>query len=107
MRGRPVGSKIRQNIIDMLYFLKQGYGYEIAEIYNQIFPKVTKRSIYYNLNRGTALGEFKILKIVKEEGDYSWGREAEKIYYTLGKNAKAKLLKKIKKRIDEIKKRCQ
>lgn len=87
-RGRPIKSDIRQNMVEILFFMKQGYGYEIYKAYIAIFPKVTMRSIYYHLKKGTALGEFKVDKIEKEKGNYSWGGEAEKIYYVLGDNAK-------------------
>ena len=46
------------------------------------------RSIYYNLKKGAELGEFKVNKIEKEKGNYSWGNVAEKIYYGLGEAAK-------------------
>ena len=87
-KGRPVRSEIRQNIIEMLFFMKEGYGYDIYRNYIAIFPKVTMRSIYYHLKKGISLGEFKISKVEKEKGDYSWGPEAEKTYYSLGENAK-------------------
>jgi len=87
-RGRPIKSEIRQNIVEILFFMKQGYGYEIYKAYIAIFPKVTMRSIYYHLKKGVDLGEFKVEKIEKEKGDYSWGGEAEKIYYALGDKAK-------------------
>ena len=51
-KGRPVKSEIRQNIVEILYFMKQGYGYEIYKAYVKIFPKVTMRSIYYHLKKG-------------------------------------------------------
>jgi len=87
-KGRPVKSEIRQNIVEILFFMKQGYGYEIYKAYIAIFPKVTMRSIYYHLKKGVSLEEFKVSKIEKEKGDYSWGPEAEKIYYGLGTSAK-------------------
>lgn len=87
-KGRPVKSEIRQNIVEILFFMKEGYGYEIYKAYVAIFPKVTMRSIYYHLKKGISLNEFKVSKIEKEKGDYSWGGEAEKIYYGLGNNAK-------------------
>jgi len=87
-KGRPVRSEIRENIVEILFFMKEGYGYGIYKVYVAIFPKVTMRSIYYNLKKGVALGEFKVSKVEKEKGDYSWGGEAEKIYYALGENAK-------------------
>ena len=87
-KGRPVKSEIRQNIVEILFFLKEGYGYDIYKVYKNIFPNVTMRSIYYHLKKGTDLGEFKINKVEKEKGDFSWGSEVEKIYYGLGQNAK-------------------
>lgn len=95
-KGRPVKSEIRQNIVEILFFMKQGYGYEIYKVYVAIFPKVTMRSIYYHLRKGVDLNEFKISKIEKEKGDYSWGGEAEKIYYSLGDNAKPLVNEKVK-----------
>lgn len=87
MRGRPNFSQIRQNIVEILFYLEKGYGYDIYKIYCEIFPKVTQRSIYYHLRKGYELGEFDIEKIEKEQGNYSWGDYAEKIYYKLGTNA--------------------
>jgi len=87
-RGRPVYSKIRQNIVEILYVLGKAYGYEIYKSYIRIFPKVTMRSIYYHLNKGVVLREFKVDEIKLEKGDYSWGEAARKIYYALGPNAK-------------------
>ena len=87
-KGRPVKSEIRQNIVEILYFMKESYGYDIYKAYVAIFPKVTMRSIYYHLKKGVDLHEFKVSKIEREKGDYSWGGEAEKIYYSLGEAAK-------------------
>jgi len=95
-RGRPVNSVIRQNIVEVLFYLGKGYGYDIYKYYVQVFPKVTLRSIYYHLKKGVDLGEFEIAKIEKEKGDYSWGEMAEKIYYRLGKSAKPKGNNKLK-----------
>jgi len=86
-RGRPVKSAIRQNIIELLFFLKEGYGYDIYRHYKEIFPSVSMRVIYYHLKKGTDLGEFRVNKIAKENGNFSWGNMAEKIYYSLGKEA--------------------
>lgn len=87
-RGRPSYSKIRQNILEILNYIKKGYGYDIYKIYCDIYPKVTQRSIYYHLKKGLELQEIEIEKVEKEQGNYSWGDYAEKIYYKLGKNAK-------------------
>ena len=88
-RGRPVGSAVRQNVVEILAVLGKGHGYQIYKIYRELFPKVTLRVIYYHLKKGISLGEFEIEKVEKERGDYSWGSEAEKIYYRLGPKAKA------------------
>lgn len=87
-RGRPVASQIRQNIMDMLYYMKHGHGYEIYKKYIKIFPKATMRSIYYNLKKGSELGEFQVKEIKKEQGEYSWGEYAEKTIYALGPKAR-------------------
>jgi hypothetical protein len=90
MRGRPVFSKIRQNIVELLYYMGKGYGYEVYQAYVDIFPKVTMRSVYYQLRKGVDLGELEIESVKVEKGDYSWGADAEKTYYRLGKDAKPK-----------------
>ena len=95
-KGRPVRSEIRQNIVEILYFMKEDYGYDIYKAYVAIFPKVTMRSIYYHLKKGIDLHEFKVSRIEKEKGDYSWGPEAEKIYYSLGDAAKPTGNEKVK-----------
>ena len=95
-RGRPTRSVIRQNIIEILFFLDKCYGYDIAKIYNEVFPPVTQRSIYYHLKKGVNLGEFEVHEIREEKGDYSWGRVVEKIYYSLGPQAEPRGDKKLK-----------
>lgn len=87
MRGRPVKSDIRQNIVEILYFLGEGYAYDIYKTYSAVFPKVTMRSIYYHLRKGAELKIFKVKEIRKVEGNYSWGQNAEKVYYCLGEVA--------------------
>ena len=102
-KGRPVKSEIRQNIVEILYFMKEGYGYGIYKVYVAIFPKVTMRSIYYHLRKGVSLNEFKVSKVEKEKGDYSWGPEAEKIYYNLGEAAKPTGNEKVKEHFESKK----
>ena len=72
-------------MIEILYFMKIGTGYDLYKHYIEIFPKVSLRLMYYHLKKGTAMGIFKIDKMGLERGDYSWGSEAEKIYYKLKK----------------------
>ena len=96
-RGRPIKSKIRQNIVEILYFMKKGYGYDIYKAYKAIFAAVTMRVIYYHLKKGVETGEFVVSGVKAEKGDYSWGGQAEKIYYALGKNAKPMIDKRVEK----------
>ncbi len=102
-RGRPVKSQIRQNIVEILYFLGPSPGYDIYKVYVSIYPKVTMRSVYYNLKKGVELGEFKIDRIEKVKGNYSWGPEAEKTFYSLGPNAKPRMESRAKEYFDKKK----
>ncbi|MFP4567514.1 MAG: hypothetical protein ACLFN8_01080 [Candidatus Woesearchaeota archaeon] len=95
-RGRPVGSAVRQNIIEILYFLGSGHGYHIYKIYKSVYAPVTLRAIYYHLKKGLETDELAISNIQREQGDFSWGTEAEKIYYKLGKLAKPKVDERLK-----------
>ncbi|MBT3408014.1 hypothetical protein HOK68_03555 [Candidatus Woesearchaeota archaeon] len=83
MRGRPKGSKIRQNVINILYFYSPLTGYDIFKKYIKIYGRVTSRSIYYHLKYGTNIGDFEINKIINEKGNFSWGESSQKIYYNL------------------------
>lgn len=89
-RGRPVGSAVRQNVIEILAVLGRAHGYQIFKVYRDLYPKVTLRVIYYHLKKGLDLEEFVVDKVQMEKGDYSWGSEAEKIYYRLGAKANPK-----------------
>ena len=100
-RGRPIGSSIRQNLIEILYFKGKAYGYDLYKDYCALFPVVTLRVIYYHLKKGVALKEFKLETVKLEKGNYSWGGEAEKKYYALGTNAKPKIDKKVKNYFDK------
>ena len=104
-KGRKTKSEIRQNMVEILYFIKKAYGYEIYKVYTAIFPKVTLRSIYYHLKKGIELGEFEINKIEREKGNYSWGPEAEKIYYSLGANAKPTLNDRVREYVESKEKK--
>ena len=45
------------------------------------------RAVYYSLRNGVKKGHFKIAKIEKQQGSYSWGPEAQRVYYALGEAA--------------------
>jgi len=99
-RGRPVQSKIRQNIQEILFVVGEAYAYQIYKIYKNVFAPCTMRSVYYHLKKGVSLKEFKIDSIEKEKGEYSWGSVAEKTYYSLDVNAKPTLNEKVKRFVD-------
>jgi hypothetical protein len=101
-KGRPPQSNIRQNVVEILFYLHQGYGYQICKLYNQIFPQATRRVIYYHLKKGCDLGEFQVHKVKSEQGNYSWGPTAQKIYYSLGKKAQPQGLSHVKINLEKI-----
>jgi hypothetical protein len=96
-RGRPTYSQVRQNLVEILSIVEKGYGYDLYKIYKEIYPEITLRLLYYHLKKGVSLGEFIVENIKKEQGDYSWGSEVEKIYYILGPNSQPKGDTRIKK----------
>ena len=48
------------------------------------------RSIYYHLNKGVELGEFIVRHVESVKGDYSWGKEVQRIVFALGPVARPK-----------------
>jgi len=103
-RGRPVKSQIRQNIIEILFYLEEGYGYQISKIYQEVFSKVTQRSIYYQLRKGLQTKEIIIKETRHESGDFSWGSTVEKKIYALGSLASPKGHHQIKEYLQQWKK---
>ncbi len=99
-RGRPVSSMIRQHIVEILYFMGSGYGYQIFEVYRRVYAPVTLRSIYYHLHKGLVTKEFKVEKVKIEKGQFSWGGEVEKTYYSLGDSAKPQIDSSVKEYFD-------
>lgn len=104
MRGRPLKSPIRQNIIEILYYLREGYGYQINKIYQELFPKVTSRSIYYHLRKGVQTKEIEVKEVRIEKGEFTWGSSVEKIIYELGAQAEPTGEKRVKEYLDRVKK---
>jgi hypothetical protein len=100
-KGRPAQSAIRQNIVEILHHLGEGYGYQISLLYNQLFPQCTMRSIHYHLKKGIETKEFVVKKVAKEKGEYSWGSSAEKVYYALGEQAKPQIDARVKEFIEK------
>jgi len=104
-RGRPTKSEIRQNIIEIIFVIGKGYGYEIHKIYKEIYPNCTRENIYYNLHKGVALGELEMEEVKEEHGNYSWGSIVIKKYYKLSSKAQPKGDSRVKEFIDKMKRR--
>jgi hypothetical protein len=102
-RGRPIQSEIRRNIVEILFFLKQGYGYQISRIYQKLFPHCTREVVYYHLKKGVSLGEFELKEIKSEKGDFSWGDTVQKRYYALGPKASPKGEERVRECIESMK----
>jgi len=103
-RGRPAFSPIRNNLVELLFFVGEGYGYELYKKYIQVFNKTTMRSVYYHLNKGVELGVFKIEKVENIPGSYSWGEGVRRVVFTLGENAEPKKDTRVLKRLKLVEK---
>ena len=106
-RGRPLKSEIRQNIMDILHYLKKGYGYEIYRIYTSVFPKCTIEVVYYHLKKGVTLDEFRVERVSQEKGDFSWGPIAEKTFYALGPNASPRISRRLENHISKLREKAE
>jgi DNA-binding PadR family transcriptional regulator len=95
-RGRVVGSLIRDNVVELLYFMEKSHAYEIAKTYKKVFGPISIRSVYYNLKKGQELGIFEVKEIQKVEGNFSWGSTAQRICYGLTDKAEPKINLKLK-----------
>ena len=83
-RGRPIKTDVREKIASLLAQAGCAYGYELYKIYKDIFEPTSLRNIYYNLKKGVSIGEFIIIDVKREPGEFTWGGESEHIYYGLG-----------------------
>jgi len=102
-RGRPPGNPVRQNLTELLAQFGELYGYEAYKHYLKIFPKVSIRAVYYCFSKGVKTGYFKVAKVEKSQGKYSWGPEAQRVYYALGDLAKPQGDYKVRKYYETVK----
>ncbi|MBI2176250.1 hypothetical protein HYU40_02770 [Candidatus Woesearchaeota archaeon] len=102
-RGRPSHSPVRQNITELLAQFGELHGYEAYKHYVKVFPKVSMRAVYYSLRNGVKKGYFKIAKVEKKTGNYSWGPEAQRVYYANGEMAKPTGDMKVRKYFESLK----
>lgn len=85
--ARPVGSLVRQRIIQIIADSGKDYGYNIHKKYCELFGHTSRELVYYHLRKGVKQGEFIILDSPIEKGNFSWGPEVRKIIYGLGEHA--------------------
>lgn len=98
--GRKPKSDIRTNLVELLFFIKEDYGYDLYKKYISVFDKkVSIRSIYYNLTKGVEIGIFRIKNIEQAHGDYSWGNNVQRVIFSLGKEANPRGLQEIYEKI--------
>ncbi len=102
LQGRPFGSKIRKNIVNLLFLMGKGYGYEIHKYYIELFVPCTREVIYYNLKKGLQTEEFKLDMVKIEQGNFSWGPQTRKLIYSLGKLANPNIDLDLKSKFDEL-----
>jgi hypothetical protein len=101
--GRKPKSQIRDDIIELLYHIKEAYGYELYKKYCKVYDKkVSIRSIYYHLNKGVELGVFNLKEIRDVKGDFSWGSGAKQVIFQLGANANPKGIKEVYNKLQNI-----
>ena len=102
-KGRPLKTDIREKIGVILKQINTAYGYQIYKIYKLVFGHITLRNLYYNLKKGVELGEFIIVEIKREQGEFTWGGQAERKYYALGPYALFHKLTDVqKRRLDDL-----
>ena len=100
--GRPQASRIRERLREILSCIDNATGYDLHKIYVEVYGKVTIRSIYYNLHTGVLIGYFNIESIKQEQGEFSWGSEVEKKYYSINPKGKRTISNELKERIVSV-----
>lgn len=95
-KGRPTGSTVRDRVINILYQYDHLHGYKLHEIYENVYEEVSRRLIYYHLDKGVELGEIQLHSVEEQRGEYSWGDKVQRKRYELGPNAEPTFDKAIK-----------
>ncbi len=97
---------MRKRIGVLLDKINYSYGYEIYKLYKELFGDTKIRNVYYNLKKGVIEGEFVLIEVKKEFGNYTWGGETERVYYTTGPYVEfVQLDKKQNEKLEKIGKR--
>ncbi len=85
-KERKYFSPIRKNIAEILKEKGPLHAYAIYKEYINRFGKISLRLLYYHLYKGAEKGIFIVNKEVEENGNYSWGSRARKVYYSLNED---------------------
>jgi|APSaa5957512622_1039677.scaffolds.fasta_scaffold169374_2 hypothetical protein len=102
--GRKPKSDIRDEMVELLYFMKEAYGYELYKKYCKVYDKkISMRSVYYHLNKGVELGIFNLKEIRDVKGDFSWGSGVKQVIFQLSSNAQPKISKDVMNKINALK----
>ncbi|HII29680.1 hypothetical protein COT48_02785 [Candidatus Woesearchaeota archaeon CG08_land_8_20_14_0_20_47_9] len=101
--GRPVRSAVRENLVELLFFLGKSHGYQLYSLYCRVFPRVTRRAVYYQLKRGLELGFFRVSEVEIRPGNYSWGQTAERVVYALTDKVRPVGDARVKKQLNTLK----
>jgi hypothetical protein len=101
--GRKPKSQIRDDIVELLYFLKEAYGYDLYKKYCKVYDKkISMRSIYYHLNKGVELGVFNLKEVRDVKGEFSWGSGAKQVIFQLASGANPKALKEVEEKVNNL-----
>jgi len=101
--GRKPKSDIRDEMVELLFFLREAYGYELYKKYCQVYDKkVSMRSIYYHLNKGVELGVFNLKEIREVKGEFSWGTGVKQVIFQLGEAATPQGNKNIHEKLKQL-----
>lgn len=69
-------------MLAIINYYGEVYGYEIYKKYKEVFGAVSLRLIYYHLDKGVKENIIIKKKTEMVNGEYSWGQNSERIYYS-------------------------
>ncbi|MCF7798346.1 hypothetical protein K9M74_00415 [Candidatus Woesearchaeota archaeon] len=105
-RGRPSKSIVRDRLVEIIFVAGKMTAYDAYKHYIRLFGKASQRNIYYQLQRGEAMGIFS-REVKDEQGDYTWGNTAQKVYYSLTDQAQPRINKEVRSYFLEVNKKSE
>ena len=101
-RGRPWRSDVRKKIGRVLAGCGVGHGYKVFKIYRAAYGKTTLRNVYYHLQKGVELDEFLEVGVELKNGNYTWGKNAQRKLYINGPDSEKKSDDRVKNAMKEL-----